>query len=65
MILVAKGSNLGRKSSTDASDSVKKIGDERGSVMHMMRADSPWFSRFGEIYFSTVKSKVVKAWRYI
>jgi len=36
--------------------------DERGSVMHMLRNDSPVFQQFGEIYFSTVHPGVVKAW---
>ena len=31
-----------------------QITDERGSVMHMLRADAPEFMEFGEIYFSTV-----------
>ncbi len=37
--------------------------DERGAVMHMLREDSPWFERFGEIYFSVVKKGAVKAWK--
>jgi dTDP-4-dehydrorhamnose 3,5-epimerase len=41
---------------------LKQIGDERGKVMHMLRADSAVFERFGEIYFSTVFPAVVKAW---
>jgi dTDP-4-dehydrorhamnose 3,5-epimerase len=38
------------------------IADERGSVMHMLRADDPEFEVFGEIYFSTVFPGVVKGW---
>ena len=30
------------------------IGDERGSVMHMLRATDAHFAGFGEVYFSTV-----------
>jgi dTDP-4-dehydrorhamnose 3,5-epimerase len=41
---------------------LRRIPDERGSVMHMLRCDDPWFSRFGEIYFSTIYPGVVKAW---
>jgi len=33
---------------------LRQIPDERGKVMHMLRADDPHFERFGEIYFSTV-----------
>jgi dTDP-4-dehydrorhamnose 3,5-epimerase len=41
---------------------LKQIFDERGKVMHMLREDSPLFSRFGEIYFSCTHPGVVKAW---
>lgn len=42
---------------------LKQIRDERGSVMHMLRSDSPYYEQFGEVYFSTVKQGVVKAWK--
>ena len=32
--------------------SLKQIFDERGKIMHMIRADSDVFTQFGEIYFS-------------
>ncbi len=38
------------------------IPDNRGKVMHMLRSDSEVFSRFGEIYFSTVFYNSIKAW---
>ena len=41
---------------------LRKMPDERGVVMHMLRADAPHFERFGEIYFSAVYPGVVKAW---
>jgi dTDP-4-dehydrorhamnose 3,5-epimerase len=41
---------------------LKKIPDERGSVMHVLRNDDPHFDRFGEIYFSCVHPGAVKAW---
>ena len=41
---------------------LKQIPDERGKVMHMLRADDPHFDRFGEIYFSTVYPGAVKGW---
>jgi len=41
---------------------LKQIPDERGKVMHMLRADAPHFERFGEIYFSVVYPGAVKAW---
>ena len=34
-----------------------------GPVLHMLRADNPEFSSFGEIYFSVVEPGAVKAWK--
>ena len=31
---------------------LKQIQDERGKVMHMLRATDPHFNKFGEVYFS-------------
>ena len=42
--------------------SLKKIPDERGVVMHMLKATDPHFEEFGEIYFSTVYPCVIKGW---
>jgi dTDP-4-dehydrorhamnose 3,5-epimerase len=41
---------------------LRRIPDERGAVLHMLRADSEGFERFGEIYFSMVYPGAVKAW---
>lgn len=41
---------------------LKQFHDERGKVMHMLRADDPHFEKFGEIYFSCTYPDVVKAW---
>ncbi len=41
---------------------LNQIFEERGKVMHMLREDSPIFSRFGEIYFSCTYPGVIKAW---
>ena len=41
---------------------LRRIPDERGCIMHMLRADAPHFEAFGEIYFSAVYPGVVKAW---
>jgi dTDP-4-dehydrorhamnose 3,5-epimerase len=41
---------------------LRRIPDERGAVLHMLRSDSPQFERFGEIYFSMVYPDAVKAW---
>jgi len=42
---------------------LKRIADERGAVLRMLRSTDPHFARFGEIYFSTVYAGVVKAWK--
>lgn len=41
---------------------LKKIPDERGMIMHMLREDDKHFSRFGEIYFSLVYPGIIKGW---
>ncbi len=41
---------------------LRRIADERGEVITMLRSDEPHFISFGEIYFSTVYSGSVKAW---
>lgn len=34
-----------------------------GPVLHMLRADSPLFENFGEIYFSEVEPGAIKGWK--
>jgi dTDP-4-dehydrorhamnose 3,5-epimerase len=41
---------------------LRRIPDERGAIMHMLRSDDPAFQQFGEIYFSLVYPGVVKGW---
>lgn len=41
---------------------LRQIMDERGKVMHMLREDSPVFTKFGEIYFSCTYPGAIKAW---
>lgn len=41
---------------------LKRIPDERGTVMHMLRSDEEFFEKFGEIYFSTAYFGVIKGW---
>lgn len=42
---------------------LRQIIDKRGKVMHMLRCDNEIFSKFGEIYFSTINPKSIKAWK--
>lgn len=41
---------------------LKRIPDERGTVMHIMKASDEEFKGFGEVYCSTVYPGVVKGW---
>lgn len=41
---------------------LRRIPDERGAIMHMLRRDDPWFVEFGEVYFSMVYAGVIKGW---
>lgn len=41
---------------------LRRIQDERGMVMHMLKATDPHFEAFGEIYFSVIYPGVIKAW---
>ena len=41
---------------------LKKIPDERGSIMHMLKSSDTSFKKFGEIYFSTSYPGVIKGW---
>ena len=42
---------------------LKEIDTAGGPVLHMLRADSPLYRGFGEIYFSEVSPGAVKAWK--
>ena len=41
---------------------LRRIPDERGTVMYMLRRTDPHFLEFGEIYFSTIYRGAVKGW---
>ena len=41
---------------------LKRIPDERGTVLHMLKRTDPHFIEFGEIYFSTIYPGLVKGW---
>lgn len=43
---------------------LKIIPDERGRLMEIMRCDEPFFQKFGQVYMTTAKPGVVKAWHY-
>lgn len=41
---------------------LRRIPDERGAIMHMLKETDPHFERFGEIYFSIAYPGVIKGW---
>ena len=41
---------------------LRRIPDERGYIMHMLRSNDSEFEKFGEIYFSTIYPDAIKAW---
>ncbi|MCP5104416.1 MAG: dTDP-4-dehydrorhamnose 3,5-epimerase [bacterium] len=43
---------------------LKRFPDERGTVMHMMKASDEGFAGFGEVYCSSIYPGVVKGWHY-
>ena len=40
----------------------KRISDDRGSILLMLRKDDPEYENFGEVYFSKIYAGVVKGW---
>jgi dTDP-4-dehydrorhamnose 3,5-epimerase len=56
----------GRKSVIDGvrARRARVLPDERGRLGEILRADDPWFEKFGQVYFTTTYPGVVKAWHY-
>lgn len=44
--------------------SLKVIPDERGRLMEILRADEEIFERFGQVYVTTAKFGIIKAWHH-
>ena len=43
---------------------LKVIPDERGRLFEILRRDEPCFTKFGQLYCTTVNVGVVKGWHY-
>jgi len=43
---------------------LKVIPDERGRLMEILRSDDSIFRKFGQVYMTTAKPGVVKAWHF-
>ncbi|MBI4569297.1 MAG: dTDP-4-dehydrorhamnose 3,5-epimerase family protein [Planctomycetes bacterium] len=43
---------------------LKVIPDDRGRLTEMLRKDDPFFTGFGQVYFTTTYPGVVKAWHF-
>lgn len=47
-----------------ATKKLRVIPDQRGRLMEILRSDDQLFSRFGQVYMTTVYPGVVKGWHY-
>lgn len=43
---------------------LKVISDSRGFLMEMLRCDDELFEKFGQVYLSVCRPKIVKGWHY-
>ncbi len=43
---------------------LKVIPDERGFLMEILRSDDPIFERFGQVYITSCRKGIAKAWHY-
>lgn len=43
---------------------LKVLPDDRGRLMEIMRSDDKFFEKFGQVYMTTAKPGVVKAWHF-
>jgi len=43
---------------------LKVTADDRGKLMEILRSDEPIFEKFGQIYVTVCKPRVVKGWHY-
>ena len=43
---------------------LKVIPDERGRLMEILRRDDKLFEKFGQVYMTTAKPNIIKAWHY-
>lgn len=41
---------------------LRRIPDERGTILHMLRRTDAHFVQFGEIYFTSIYRDVIKGW---
>ncbi|MBI4142381.1 dTDP-4-dehydrorhamnose 3,5-epimerase family protein [Candidatus Uhrbacteria bacterium] len=42
---------------------LKILKDDRGQIMHLLRADAPHFQKFGEVYVSGINAGATKGWK--
>jgi dTDP-4-dehydrorhamnose 3,5-epimerase len=43
---------------------LKIVPDDRGRLMEIMRSDDKFFKKFGQVYMTTARPGVVKAWHF-
>lgn len=42
---------------------LKKIPNEKGDILHVLRNDAEYFQKFGEVYCSYVNAGAIKGWK--
>lgn len=43
---------------------LKRIPDDRGKILHILKSSDEMFTTFGEVYCSTIYPGIVKAWHW-
>ena len=43
---------------------IRKIENENGKLLHVLRSDAPHFEKFGEAYMSVTNPGVIKGWKF-
>ena len=41
---------------------LKRIDNQKGNIWHVMKKNDPGYTDFGDVYFSTINSGVIKGW---
>jgi dTDP-4-dehydrorhamnose 3,5-epimerase len=42
---------------------LKEIFNPKGNILHVIKKDDPGYVEFGEVYFSTIQYRLIKAWK--
>jgi dTDP-4-dehydrorhamnose 3,5-epimerase len=42
---------------------LREIDNPKGNILHVIKRDDPGYIEFGEVYFSTIRYGLIKAWK--